>query len=1160
MTVNQDGSSIAELTKGRFNKETTTNQPEVPNPALVAKKKAKKKETRTCFECGKVGHTRSHCYQLLNKKRQEREKFPFAQDRQKPTYNLANPRNNSSSCRGSVREKFPTERVNLALVADHQSSVRRKPGEKFRIPFVVDSGATEHIVNDARVLKDCYMVDPVTISTAKDGEVVKGTKRGVINLKSVVKPTGKYRKIEFYDALFVPDLKYNLLSVPKLVSMGCTVHFSRYKAEIFDSSEDLVAVGAKVDGLFILDAVIDAEDDGNAFFSKSNLPLKTWHSRLGHLNFNAIKKLSSKSMVDGLKISPSEKAEKFEVCEPCALGKQTRKSFKTCGIRSSRPLELIHSDVCGPMSESTYDGYQYFVVFVDDFTHFVVVYLIRTKDEVLSKFVDFEAMASAHFNLRISKFRSDNGGEFYGREFQKFCRSKGIQMIPTCPYTPQQNGVSERMNRTLLDKTRAMLHQNNVPKKLWGEAVYVSAYVTNRSPSRILRRRKTSFELWFNKKPDLSNLKVFGCVGYTQIPQQKRKKLDSRSLVLTFVGYANNGYRLWDENTKRIVVSRDVIFDEDKSIHHISQKSVDVVDDHVQYQHHELHSRTGDTESSSEEDESSESDEYDDSVEYQETVGETQTLRRSKRIYEQRQERNKNGNGVYSAVNHSDEIPQTIPQLMLRADWLQWQHAIDEELEAMEENNTWTVVDSIPEGFKAINSMWIFGIKDGTPEGRYKARLVAKGCSQRFGIDYHETFAPVAKMVTIRTILSIAVRMSLHIHQMDVKTAFLNGKLEEEVYMRLPCDEKGISRFCRLNRSIYGLKQASRSWNQRFDEVISTLGFSRLKSDACVYVSKNGKYYVVLYVDDILVIGKNLDEIKRIKSELSKAFRMKDLGEVENFLGLEISRNFEIGELKISQKAYIEKILSRFGMQDCKQIATPMDVNAKWMKSEDPETNKPFKALLGCLQYLALMSRPDISVAVSILSRFQSCATDAHWSGLLRILRYLQGSKDIYLLYIADGGDAVLEGYADADFANHLEDRKSNSGNIFKVFGNIVSWCTKRQPTVSLSSTEAELISLCDASKEGIWLSNFLSEIGLTAIPFTIFEDNIPCIRIAEEPREHQRSKHIDIKYMFVREMIQKKKIKIHYIPSRDQIADLFTKPLPRGLFEDLLLRMKIRN
>lgn len=316
---------------------------------------------------------------------------------------------------------------------------------------------------------------------------------------------------------------------------------------------------------------------------------------------------------------------------------------------------------------------------------------------------------------------------------------------------------------------------------------------------------------------------------------------------------------------------------------------------------------------------------------------------------------------------------------------------------------------------------------------------------------------------------------------------------------------------------------------------------------------------MILYVDDILIFGENIVQICWIKEELSKTFKMKDLNEVKHFLGLDISYKVGSGVMSISQHSYIERILTKFGMNECKPVKTPMDSNTKWKKSEKL-TKAPYKSLLGCLQYLALMSRPDIMISTSILGQFQSSPDDEHWIGLKRICRYLQGSKQKVIEYRKTDPRSTLIGYADADFANDEVGRKSNSGFVYTLFGNIVSWSSKRQQIVTLSSTEAELVALCHASKEGIWLSYLLKEIGIEVYPFTIYEDNMPCIKIAEEPREHQRTKHIDVKYMYMRELIEDKKMKISYLSTEEQLADMFTKPLGNVKFQKFVELLKIKD
>lgn len=316
--------------------------------------------------------------------------------------------------------------------------------------------------------------------------------------------------------------------------------------------------------------------------------------------------------------------------------------------------------------------------------------------------------------------------------------------------------------------------------------------------------------------------------------------------------------------------------------------------------------------------------------------------------------------------------------------------------------------------------------------------------------------------------------------------------------------------------------------------------------------------YVLLYVDDIIVVSNSLDYVAKIKRMLTKRFEMTDMGELKHYLGLKVERNFEKGRMKISQPKYVEDMLRRFGMDDCKPVNIPMDPNLKLETNKsDSRTTQPYRELVGCLTYLALSSRPDISAAVSYFSRFQAAPTDNHWNHLKRLLRYLKGTISFGLVYQRREGATPLVGYADADWGNDREDRKSISGSVFQVFGSTVSWNTKKQATVALSSTEAEYISLSQAMCEAIWLRNILQEFGYTfedSVP--LFEDNQSCIRIAEEPRDHRRMKHVDIRYNFMREKIQEGIFKIVYVPSNEQTADIFTKALPNGSFT--LLRTKL--
>lgn len=1113
------------------------DEPVVPDVALKTTRRVIE-----CFGCGKPGHYKNKCPALKKKKK-----------------------------------RFVHHQGHAMLAGE-------KKKESRKVSFAVDSGASSHMVNDEKLLQRAVkLATPVTISTAKSGETLQAVKKGKVTLKSVV-GLNKIKRIELYDVLFIPNLEENLLSVRKINSMGKRVTFQDKEVRIEDKGE-VIAEGKDKNGLYCVDMFLEHTVDLAALFSQRKVSLTDWHKRLGHLSFSGLEKLLKNNMVDGIDISSNDLVKQYEVCESCLAGKQSCKKFLSMQLpRSSRPLELVHTDVCGYMEQSTYDGYRYFVTFTDDFTHFTVVYLIKRKIDVFDRFKEYEAMATAHFGQKLSKMRCDNGREYLGKDFQDYCRNKGIRMIFTVPYTPQQNGVSERINRTLMEKVRALLHQSELSKEMWGEALYVAAYVTNRSPTNALVELKTPFEMWNGRKPDLSNLKMFGSHAYKQIPKEKRHKLDSKTKRLTFVGYANNGYRLWNKNNRVIEISRNVVFDES-----IVRSNTTTEDVHlpivVREQKHcenedkeEEISICNEDESKTNKDDEEEvirlpepeeeveaeevviietSDEVFADAEEDEGIDEQQSeLRRGTRKRKVPQRFQPSSAKIASAT-FDEDAPETVAELKKREDWENWKIAIDEELNSLHENKTWTVVNCLPRNQKAIHSKWVFSVKD---DGRYKARLVAKGCSQRPGFDYQDTFAPVARMESVRTILSVANKNGLFIHQMDVKTAFLYGDLEETIFMKLPNDEIGNSQIVRLQKSLYGLKQASRSWNRKFDDEIKKLGFIPLKSDCCVYTSRAKDLILILYVDDILILGKQESQLNWIKSELGKLFQMKDLKEVKHFLGMDIHRDYQNQIMEISQAGYAEKILKRFGMSESKPVSTPLDPNVRWVKSNDDElTSHPFKELLGCLQYLALVSRPDISAAVNILSKYQASPSNAHWTGLKRILRYLRGTMNTKILFSNREHSNVLLGFADADFANDIDDRKSISGNSFLVFGNLVSWSTKRQQTVSLSSTEAELISLCQAAKEGLWLTNLLNELGIESSPFIIMEDNIPCINFTEEPRSHQRMKHLDLKFMFIRELVRSRKLKIEYISTVDQPADAFTKGLPAAQHRKLLNILNVR-
>lgn len=375
------------------------------------------------------------------------------------------------------------------------------------------------------------------------------------------------------------------------------------------------------------------------------------------------------------------------------------------------------------------------------------------------------------------------------------------------------------------------------------------------------------------------------------------------------------------------------------------------------------------------------------------------------------------------------EEPKDYAEARVSKDWKKWGKASDEEMDSLKKNGTWVLVKR-PKDRKVISNKWLYKIKPGIegqePE-RYKSRLVARGFTQKEGIDYHEVFAPVVKHVSIRTLLSLVVNLDLELEQMDVKTAFLHGNLEEDLYMEQPegyVDKHKPDHVCLLKKSLYGLKQSPRQWNRRFDEFMSIQGYSRSDSDACVYTKEtsNGSLvYLLLYVDDMLLAAQDMKDIRRLKDQLESSFEMKDLGPARRILGMDIFRDREKGILRLSQSVYIKKVIANFRMQDAKTAATPIGAHLKLSSVKDAEecidTDEiTYASAVGSIMYAMVGSRPDLAYAIGLVSRFMSRPGEIHWEAVKWLLRYMKGSSDVQLVYTKDK-EIKIQGYCDSDYA-----------------------------------------------------------------------------------------------------------------------------------------------
>ena len=641
----------------------------------------------------------------------------------------------------------------------------------------------------------------------------------------------------------------------------------------------------------------------------------------------------------------------------------------------------------------------------------------------------------------------------------------------------------------------------------------------------------------------MKHIRVFGCKVFYYINKQKRKKLDGKAKEGIFLGYdlQSKGYRIFTGG-KRITISRTVKFLEDVV------EEPKPVSTEIPYF-------------------SIEKEENDDFEEIQDELIDELEIP-EKQFEPRRSSRSNKGvppdrlgykvKEIEYAIqdNFQNQDPKTIKDIkdLPLEERKKWYNAMQDEIQSLKENETWKLVE-LPPGRKAIGSKWIFKTK--TDEKgqvtKYKARLVAKGYNQK-NLEDLETFSPVVKKETLRAFIAAAAYDNMKINHLDIKTAFLYGKITDEVYMVQPEEFEEGNKVCKLEKCIYGLKQSSRIFNLDLEEKLLKMGFQASKADSCLFTKcRNGKSInCIVYVDDILVSARSDQEIQNFVTDLKRSYTITDLGEVKYYLGIEI-RKFE-GNFYLCQKKQIEELVKDFNLEDAKPTYTPMETNYYNLEGEDDklETNEKFRSAIGKLLYISNATRPDISASTHILSRRCENPRQRDWTAVKRVIRYLKTTKDIQL-QISSEKPPELEFYSDSDWAQDRQSRKSTSGNLIFLGGNLISWKSKKQQSVSLSSTEAEFIAIAQGSQELLWIKSLVEDLGLKqTLPIKTFEDNQSVIKITECEKYNGRIKHLDIKLHHLRDLVKKKEIEINYCPTEKMVADILTKPLAKPRFESL--------
>ncbi|KAH9769617.1 hypothetical protein KPL71_012080 [Citrus sinensis] len=624
---------------------------------------------------------------------------------------------------------------------------------------------------------------------------------------------------------------------------GCSIKAENSNLQIEENGL-VIMKGIRRNGLYVLTGSIAKPA---IIASVSSDKTKLWHMRLAHMSEKGLKELSKQGLLGNDQITS------LQFCEKCVF------------------------DLWGPSQVPSYDGARYFITFIDDYSRRVWVYVLKHKNEAFERFKEWTALMENQTEKRLKRLRTDNGLEYCNKDFENFCKSKGIARHRTVRNTPQQNGLAERINRTLIEKVRCMLLNANLSKHFWAEAVNTAAYMINRSPSSALDF-KTPQEVWSGKPPNLSNLRVES----KDILKESEKITESHHRVNKALELDN--YQLARDRERRVV---------------------------------KMPKRYG----------------IADLISYALMVVDEMT---------------------------GEEL-ENFKQAMDRRDKWKWLSAMEDEMTSLKKNNTWVLVQRPAE-----------------------KRLVAKGFTQNEGIDFNEVFSPVVKHSSIRIILAITTFFDLELDQMDVKTAFLHGNLEEEILMAQPegfVEEGTEDMVCLLKKSLYGLKQSPRQWYLRFDEFMLSHDFNRSEYDNCVYFRKlnsGDQISLLLYVDDMLIACKHKEEIKKLKAELMAVFEMKDLGPAAKILGMQIKRDRHAKTLFLTQTGYLKRVVNIFGMVNSKPVTTPVAVHFKLSKQHAPQEEAdidhmrkiPYSSAVGSIMYAMVCTRPDVAYGIGLVSRF----------------------------------------------------------------------------------------------------------------------------------------------------------------------------------------------
>ncbi|KAG9450514.1 hypothetical protein H6P81_010479 [Aristolochia fimbriata] len=833
-------------------------------------------------------------------------------------------------------------------------------------------------------------------------------------------------------------LKAKLISISQLCDQNLYVKFTKDGCLVMDDKHTSILEGTRTgDNCYKLLLSHQCQ------YTRETAQL--WHKRLGHIHARGLHKLVKYGAVRGL---PTLTGNVETVCRGCMEGKQYRTShFALRFITTKQPLQLLHIDLMGPVQTESIAGKRYVLVCVDDFTRFTWVEFLREKSEAYKLFVSLFKRLMTEKGVTIGKvvrIRSDHGKEFKNHDFANFYERKGISHEFSAPKTPQKNGIVERKNRTLQEMSRTMIHSKDLPHKLCAEAVNTACYVSNRVHLRYLTH-KIPYELCKGRKPNVHYFREFGSRCHVLRDREQLRKFDFRSVEGIFVGYSrdSHAYRVFLRSANIVIETVNVeIADQNEDLQKLDDEHVPSIQ-----KGETVSTETGTSEATS--------------VDTPEVTLEELSIEESPEEMEV----------SYTKTHESVSAKENTPSIRVQKN-----------------NSADAIISDVNEGMKTRD-------EEGNVN-RNKAPLVAQRYTQVEGIDFDETFAPVARLESIRLLLAVASMMKIKLHQMDVKSAFLNDYLTEKVYVEQPKGFEDPHRsdcVYRLTKALYGLKQAPRAWYERLTHFLCSKGFTR-GVDKTLFIKKRDHELTMaqIYVDDI-IFGSTI---------------------------------------------------KKFGLDYAKAMRTPISTTDRICRDENGTPANPtlYRSMIVSLLYLTT-SRPDICYSVGLCARFHSAPKESHVKSVKRIIRYVKNTVNLGIWYVINTCN-VLAGYSDADWAGDADDRKNTSGGCFYLGTNLMSWYSKKQNFISLSTAEAEYIAAGSCCAQLLWMKQMLFNYGVPSGVLTVYCDNTIAINISKNPVQHSRTKHIDIRHHFIRELVEGGKVTLKYFSTENKLADIFTKIL----------------